>query len=280
MVQRTTMGANQEMEPSGDVAYVTCGPFACQDGMDAPEISIANSTVCSDFDPSVSLQVGYVDNDGLKVQPSDYTVSDTASNNTLTNDGVDVGWETDSNVAMTVKHHFSGVARGVNFTATGVDAAKGSKKALAMTNFVAGTTPTAATINDADFKGALLVGSLAGADTSTNPATNACATTPYTSPIAGLHKPDSCFRVVTAGTAKAGINNLGGYSIELAAKDSGVSWGKVAWDPDPFKDLKCESVTFMATDEWKRTCATSSRTKWTRRWPRCGADPRERRSPS
>ena len=39
MVQRTTVGANQEMEPTGDVAYVTCGPFECADGMDAPEIS-------------------------------------------------------------------------------------------------------------------------------------------------------------------------------------------------------------------------------------------------
>ena len=27
MVQRTTVGANQEMEPTGDVAYLTCGPF-------------------------------------------------------------------------------------------------------------------------------------------------------------------------------------------------------------------------------------------------------------
>ena len=29
MVQRTTVGANQEMEPTGDVAYLTCGPFSC-----------------------------------------------------------------------------------------------------------------------------------------------------------------------------------------------------------------------------------------------------------
>ena len=33
MVQRATVGANQEMEPTGDVAYVTCGPFDCQDGI-------------------------------------------------------------------------------------------------------------------------------------------------------------------------------------------------------------------------------------------------------
>ena len=46
MVQRATVGANQEMEPTGDAAYVTCGPFECADGMDVPEITLANST-CS-----------------------------------------------------------------------------------------------------------------------------------------------------------------------------------------------------------------------------------------
>ena len=63
MVQRTTLGANQEMEPTGDVMYVTCGPFECVEGMDAPELSIANSKTCTDWDPTVSIQVGKVDND-------------------------------------------------------------------------------------------------------------------------------------------------------------------------------------------------------------------------
>ena len=47
MVQRATVGANQEMEPTGDAAYVTCGPFECADGMDAPEITIENSAACA-----------------------------------------------------------------------------------------------------------------------------------------------------------------------------------------------------------------------------------------
>ena len=63
MVQRTTVGANQEMEPSGDVAYVTCGPFECADGMDAPELSIENSAMCTAWDPTVEIQVGEIDND-------------------------------------------------------------------------------------------------------------------------------------------------------------------------------------------------------------------------
>ena len=71
MVQRATIGANQEMEPSGDVAYVTCGPFDCVDGMDAPELTLEGSTVCTAWEESFSieLQVGKVDND--VVAPND-----------------------------------------------------------------------------------------------------------------------------------------------------------------------------------------------------------------
>ena len=47
------------------MAYVTCGPFECADGTDAPEISVSNSAVCSAWDPSLTLQVGRVDNDVL-----------------------------------------------------------------------------------------------------------------------------------------------------------------------------------------------------------------------
>ena len=256
MIQRAVVGANQEMEPTGDMAYVTCGPFECSESSNdgpppAPEISIANSTVCDSFDPDVSLQVGYVDNNGDKIGAysatavSDYLTADT-TDDARANDGVDVGWVTTSDVNMTVKHHFSGVARGQNFNVTGPGASKGTSKALAMTNRV-GNTVGDSTIDDADFKGALLVGNLADT-TGGIAATSACATTPYSNPIAGLHQPDSCFRVTAAGNTKSGIDYLGGYSIELAAKNSGVSWGKVAWDPNPFKDLKCESQTFMATD--------------------------------
>ena len=58
-----TVGANQMMEPTGDVAYVTCGPFNCADGMDAPVPSLEDSAVCTAWDPTVDFQVGKVDND-------------------------------------------------------------------------------------------------------------------------------------------------------------------------------------------------------------------------
>ena len=249
MIQRATLGANQEMEPKDDVAYVTCGPFECSESSNdgpppVPVPSIANSPVCNDFETADAiLQVGFVDNDGANISPTDYTASTDAT--AIANDGVDVGWVTDSKVAMTVKHHFSGVARGKNFSATGVEAKKGSSMALAMTNHVQGATATSTTINDADFEGALLVGTLADGGTD---GLDPCADDEYTEPRAGLHKPDSCFRVTAAGDAKTGINYLGGYSIEFAAEGAGVSWGNVARSPDPFKDLKCESKSFMATE--------------------------------
>ena len=187
---------------------------------------------------------------GAKVNPADYAVSDTATDNTLANNGVDVGWITTSKVEMTVKHHFDGVARGENFSVTGVNAGDGSDQALAMHNATAANVGATSRIDDTDFKGALLVGDeTTDLDPETgDPVKDPCATSAYSNPIAGLHRPDTCFRAVTAGDTKTGINYLGGYSLELAAKDSGVSWGKVAWDPNPFKDLKCESMSFMATE--------------------------------
>ena len=48
MIQKTAMGANQEMEPTGDVAYVTCGPFDCVSGDTAPEITIMDDEMLPD----------------------------------------------------------------------------------------------------------------------------------------------------------------------------------------------------------------------------------------
>ena len=45
-----------------------------------------------------------------------------------------------------------------------------------------------------------------------------------------------------------GVDYLDGYSVELAAKDSEVSWGDVDWKDDPFADLECASMTFVASD--------------------------------
>ena len=134
MVQRTTVGANQEMEPTGDVAYITCGPFECMEGMDAPMLSIANSAVCTAWDPSVEIVVGKVDNDVINADDPADTTAETGSvvtDGVHGNDGIDIGITTSSSLAMNVKHIFSGVTSGTN-TSKAVEAAKGSNKTLAM----------------------------------------------------------------------------------------------------------------------------------------------------
>ena len=66
----------------------------------------------------------------------------------------------------------------------------------------------------------------------------------YQETIGANHQPDSCFRV----TANGDSNYFDGYSVELQPTDAAVMWGSVVWDPDPFKDLECEPVTFSAAD--------------------------------
>ena len=217
MVQRTTVGANQEMEPAGDVAYVTCGPFVCTDGMDAPEISIADSGVCNAWNPTVEIQVGKIDNDVIFEDGGD---DDTG------NDGVDLGIVTTSGAAMEVKHVWSGVSDGRNTSVT-TDAAKGSNKTLAMT-----AVDGVIIVDDAD---ANLV---------------ACDNT-YAAPTgsSSLFEPKGCFRLIGPGPGDNAPDYLAGYSLELSPQGAGVTWGRVDWDDDPFEDLTCDSLTMMVADQ-------------------------------
>ena len=229
MVQRTTVGANQEMEPTGDVAYVTCGPFECMAGMDAPEISVANSAVCSGWDPDLTLQVGKIDNDVLG------TDAETG------NDGADLGWLTTSSAAMTTKHHFSGVAKGQNYMVSGRDAAKGTNQPLSM---------DLSTATDVDGNATWGDGIQISTDDSVRPladGTNSACETYAASATAGdrgVDQPDNCFRIDASPA-----DYLSGYSVEVAAKGSAVTWGNVDWEDDPFEDLTCDSMMFAAADQ-------------------------------
>ena len=223
MVQRAVVGANQEMEPSGDVAYVTCGPFACMEGSDPPEISIANSAACQGWDPELDLQVGRIDNDVVADDTDD-----------TGNDGVDLGMVFKSSLAMKVKHSWSGVANGRN-TDTTVDVAKSSTGATMGMNWVMDVIQTdAGPDNDADETGDNI---------------DACDNTYATATGSdSLFEPDGCFRALGPGPAKGAANYLAGWSIELQPQGAGVTWGRVDWDEDPFEDLECESMTMMVGD--------------------------------
>ena len=223
MVQRTTVGANQEMEPTGDVAYVTCGPFECAEGDMAPELSIANSSMCTDWDPSVEVQVGKVDNDVIAPD-----TGEEATDGVNTNDGIDLGIVTSSSLKMNVKHVMSGVSAGTNSETT-VEAASGSSKTLAM-KAISGVITVDA---DAD------VGDTAGIDES-----EVCDNTYDEGTL--TDRPKGCFRLIGPGAmgrdAAKGPNYLSGWSIELSPLGADVAWGNVDWDENPFKDLKCEGT--------------------------------------
>ena len=242
-IMRVTVGANQEEEPTGDVAYVTCGPFECVDGMDAPEISIANSAACAAWDPEVTLQVGYVDN----------TV--TPAGDAVNNDGVDIGWVYTSSSAMTVEHHFEGVTAGTNFSASSPDVGKASTD-TAIPLVVGGTASDERKADYATRYNPAILFDLddAGAADSPTDGSSACASVgTYTDRVTALHRPDGCFRISTANPDNSAstpdANYFGGYSIELTPKGADVGWGsEVQWEEDPFEDLECESKMFSASE--------------------------------
>ena len=128
-VQAVEIGANQVAIPIGDATFVTCGPFECAMGMDAPEISIANSGTCNKWDPTVDVQVGRIDNDVVADADDD-----------TGNDGVDLGMVISSSVALKVKHSWSGVSNGRN-TSTTVEVGKSSTGATVGMNWVTGHHP-------------------------------------------------------------------------------------------------------------------------------------------
>ena len=226
MVQRTTVGANQEMEPTGDVMYITCGPFECVEGMDAPMLSIANSGVCTAWDPSVSIEVGKVDND---VIDPDSGEEDTDGVNT--NDGIDLGIVTNSSLKMNVKHIMSGVSSGTNSETT-VEASKGSDQTLAM-KAIDGVITVDADADDA---------ATPGIDES-----EVCDNTYTEEDMSSMaDRPAGCFRLIGPGAmgrdAAKGPDYLSGWSIELTPLGADVAWGNVDWEDDPFEDLECEAM--------------------------------------
>ena len=217
-VQAVEIGANQVPIPIGDATFWTCGPFECMMGMDAPKLSIANSAMCTAWDPMVDIQVGKIDND---VIPGD----DDAADGVDTNDGIDLGIVTSSSIAMKVKHVFSGVGNGGVNTSLTTNAAKGNNKTLAMK---AVPNTGAVIVDDADAV----------------PAVDACDNM-YGMGRDAIFEPEGCFRLTGPGAGRTdddpakGPNYLKGYTLELSPVGAGVTWGRVDWDEDPFEDLTC-----------------------------------------
>ena len=241
-VQAVEIGANQVPLPIGDAVLVTCGPFECaEDSATPPELSIANSKMCTEWDPSVEIQVGKVDND---VIDPDSGEEDTDGVNT--NDGIDLGIVTSSGLKMNVKSIFSGVSGGQNTTSTS-EAASGSNKTLGM-KAVTGVI----TVDTGD------------ADVTTGDGINesmVCDNTYTEEDMSSMaDRPAGCFRLIGPGamgrhtSTSGGPDYLAGWSIELSPLGADVMWGDVDWEDNPFEDLECEAMEPIMVSDHVDVC--------------------------
>ena len=274
MFQRVTTGAGQEPTAMGDAMYITCGPFRCSDAADeapaAPDITIADSAACTEFDVNLDLVLGlgYNGRDFDEERDGDHYDG---------NVGIDVGWVYTSTAGASVVHEFEGVvggSAGGNLRVPGATISKTSTpKALDMGR---GTTTSTAARN-------YFGGSGRGTEinnTEAGPIRNGpmdCFTTAAGtnsqydySKIGGdaglrgaLQKPQDCFRIITGGRVEpteattVRRNHLPGYKVHVTPNAS-VTWAgsSVAWakGTDPFEGLDCESVTFSAADQAPDLC--------------------------
>ena len=241
MIQKRAEGANQQMEPTGDVAYVACGPFECVSGdssdVTAPTITIADDDSYVDWDPVLDVSYGWVDNDVFDADAAGVMGATGMDSAAVVDDGIELGWTTSSTLGMGVKHIFNGVPDGRNFSVTGPDA-MGDKnaKATALAVLVEAddTVDPAVESNEADFNGVLTADCIATGETDS----------PYGFMVdnqgmtSGLGEPGGCFKI------DAKPDWLSGYSLEFTPQNEGVTWGEVGW----FDDLEYESRTVAAAD--------------------------------
>ena len=230
-IMRVVVGANQEEEPTGDVAYVTCGPFECTESMAdvpaAPEISVENSTVCTTFEADLQFVVGIVDPEGGTDRDGD-----TSDATDPFESGLDLGVVYTANAGFAVTHDFG------SFTKAGFSGSKTSSlKALK-----AGT-PDTSTPSPTDAKNIVDAAKTVVVDiTGCEPGIHALYTAPG---VSSLDMPENCARV----TSKDGDAYAGDYSVTVTPS-AGLSWSRNTWPQIPSgAAAKCAGTTFVAAEQ-------------------------------
>ena len=227
MIQRTTMGTNQEMEPTGDVAYVTCGPFACAEGEDVPTIDIEDSAACQGWDPTLMFEIGMVDNNGNNAEDANGTADD-VTDQIAQFDGYDVGWLYTSSLKFDATHDFGTYTSN---TKKGI-AKSSSDAALPMADVIKGDGGTTVLVADAD--------PAAATSTQANKIIPCEPIEDYNSVRGDLDQPKGCFRLASSN------DYIGNYMVTMKPQSAGVMWGEIAWEA--FEDLTCDGMSWMATD--------------------------------
>ena len=292
--ERVTAAAGQEPTAMGEAMYITCGPFRCSDAADeapaAPDITIADSAACSEFEVDMNLVVGLGYN-GRQEDDSGTGIVDRYDRNV----GIDAGWTYTATSSATVVHEFDGVVGtgGGNLMVTGSGISKASTpRALGMqqgpkrVNYFGGTYYGGGNADAQEENtdgGPIWNGTmdcLGGLDgNSPLPADESGQSTYAYDNIAGrlsergtLQRPENCFRIITSGRgasedAAVRRDYLPGYRVHVTPSAS-VTWAgsSVAWKKgtDPFEGLDCESVTFYADGQAPDLC--ESYQEQVRRW--------------
>ena len=226
-IMRVTVGANQDMEPTGDVAYVTCGPFQCTESSDmvemAPAITTGDSEICSAWSPNFNLEVGRVDNAGGTAFTGTLAASDATTPSANPNTGIDLGWVYTSDAGFTAEHSLAIVS------AKSGAVKKASTKASLMVPDV----------------GDGIQGSARAAATGPPAVTEILAPCDHYDGLTGnVAKPGgaNCFRIL----ANPNANYWENYSVTLTS-DASISWGKISWDA--FKGLDCAKSMHTPSDD-------------------------------
>ena len=269
------MGAGQEAMPTGDVVYITCGPFRCSEAAmeepAAPAITLADSAACTEFDASLNLVKGLVNNWEARGG----------------NLGVDVGFTYTATHGATVTHEFSDVS----FGGGGAYRVRGATISAASTPTALDMAPSGSGNTARNhFGGALNRDTDAGTESQPGPIRNgandcwpetaaanlgsyaannislgrSAQGTPGKHSLTGtaaFKKPENCVRLITDGVydevnlGKRTVrfrNYVSGYRVHINPTAS-VVWGgsSVSWsslDDDPFDGLTCPSKTFEVAD--------------------------------
>ena len=273
--EKVTVGAGQETTPTGDVAYITCGPFRCSDAAmeepAAPAITLADSAACEEFEATLNLVKGMAYNYEAR----------------FGNLGVDVGFTYTATHGATVTHEFSDVSfggggayrvRGATISATStptaLDMAPSGSGNTARNHFGGAANRDAMDSTESQ-PGPIrngpddcladatsnLTPSYAGANISLGAAAGNTPGKHSLTGTAAFKKPENCVRLITdgvyddVGLGKRTVrfrNYVSGYRVHINPTAS-VVWGgsSVSWsslDDDPFDGLTCPSKTFEVAD--------------------------------
>ena len=218
------------MEPSGDVAYVTCGPFECtESGMEipaAPAISVENSAVCTTFEADLQFVVGVVDPLGGADRDGDAAADLTEPFES----GLDLGVIYTANSGFGVTHGFGSFMKS-GFGGSKTSSPKALKAGISNPN-------TSITTDNMDILDAAktVVVDVTGCESVMHPLYAQAGPS-------ALNVPAECFRI----TAKEGDNYLADYSV-TATPSAGLKWSNNTWSQIP-KVQKCAGTTFAASDQ-------------------------------